>query len=359
MLIKYVGGSFELRVARFVQLKTQNSKPKTLTMRYGLIFVVAILWGLAPGRGFAQQMPQYSLYMLNPYGYNPAAAGAENTLVVTGAYRQQWADLNGAPVNRTVNVQLPLGIISSGVGLRLETDAIGAHNITRIAASYNYQTELGRRTLLSIGVGGGFLQYSLDGTKLRAPQGTYVEPTGVFSHNDPLLPEGNLSAGTPVFEAGIYLQVQNFDINLAAQPVFAPALEAARTGFRLRAVQHYVVSVAAQFDLSDNLSIRPSVLARTDFAATQTELSTIFRWRENIFAGASFRGLGNSVNDALVALAGFKINEKTTLAYAFDVPLSPLKAVNRGSHELLLRFSLNRPVGAGKLPPIIYNPRFF
>jgi len=25
----------------------------------------------------------------------------------------------------------------------------------------------------------------------------------------------------------------------------------------------------------------------------------------------------------------------------------------------LLRYSLNKPVGVGKLPPVIYNPRFF
>jgi type IX secretion system PorP/SprF family membrane protein len=328
------------------------------SMRYSPILMAILLWQMTAGCGLAQQLPQYSLYMLNPYGYNPAAAGVENTLVVTGVYRQQWADLSGAPSNRTVNVQMPLSIIRSGIGLRFETDAIGAHNITQAVASYNYQLELGTRTLLALGVGAGYLQYSLDGAKLRAPQGTYVEPTGVFLHNDPLLPEGTAAAGTPVFEAGVYLQLQNFEVNLAAQPVFAPALQAGRNGFRLRPVQHYITSVAAQFDLGDNLTMRPSVLLRTDLTATQTELSTIFRWRENIFGGASFRGLSSSVNDALVAIAGFKINEKTTLAYAFDVPLSPLRAVNRGSHELLLRFSLNRPVGAGKLPPIIYNPRF-
>ena len=85
----------------------------------------------------------------------------------------------------------------------------------------------------------------------------------------------------------------------------------------------------------------------------------MLRWRENIFAGASFRGFGNNSKDAAMLIAGLKLNEKTTLAYAFDVPLSPLNTVNRGSHELLLRYSLNKPIGIGKLPPVIYNPRFF
>lgn len=88
------------------------------------------------------------------------------------------------------------------------------------------------------------------------------------------------------------------------------------------------------------------------------EISTIFRWKENIFAGASFRGLSSSARDAAVLLGGLRINERTTLAYSFDIPLSALQAANRGSHELLLRYELNKPIGRGKLPPVIYNPRF-
>jgi hypothetical protein len=82
------------------------------------------------------------------------------------------------------------------------------------------------------------------------------------------------------------------------------------------------------------------------------------RYRENIFAGASFRGIGTKGNDAAVLFGGFKLNERTILAYSFDIPLSPLNTVNRGSHELLLRYDLNKTIGAGKLPPVIYNPRF-
>ena len=307
----------------------------------------------------AQQTPQYSLYQLNPYAYNPAYAGTENTLVATGVYRQQWSNLKGAPETQHLNIHMPLYVISSGVGLKVENDAIGAHRSTQALLSFSYQIELGRQTSLSVGISGGYLQYGLDGDKLRAPEGTYVD-AGVFSHNDPNLPEGKVQAGTAVMEAGVYLQWKELGFGLASQPAVAPVLEAQNNGtFRLKPARHYLAMANYRVEIGDNLAIRPSVLVKTDFIETQTEISAVFRWRENIFAGASLRGMTGSARDAIVLLGGLRLNERTTLAYSFDIPLSALKAANRGSHELLLRYELNKPIGTGKLPPIIYNPRFF
>jgi type IX secretion system PorP/SprF family membrane protein len=311
------------------------------------------------GWAAAQQAPQYSLYMLNPYAYNPATAGLENSLILTGVYRQQWSGLKGAPVTQHINAHMPLYVISSGVGLRVENDVIGAHAVTQAVVSYNYQMELGRNSLLSLGLSGGYLQYALDGSKLRAPEGTYVEP--VFSHNDLLLPDGKVRAGVPIFEIGVFAQLNKLEIGLAMQPVYAPALRS-NTGsgeFSLQTVSHYNASFAYSLEVNDQLTLRPAFLVKTDIAETQTEISLVARWRENIFAGASFRGFTTSSKDAAVLLAGIKLNEKTTLAYAFDIPLSALNVANRGSHELLIRYNLNKPIGAGKLPPVIYNPRFF
>lgn len=308
---------------------------------------------------FAQQVSQYSLYLLNPYAYNPAYAGLENTLVATGVYRQQWSSLKGAPETQHLNLHLPLYMISSGVGLKAENDNIGAHRTTQAVLTYSFQREFGRNTILSIGVSGGYMQYALDGAMLRAPEGTY-EQSGVFLHNDPLLPEGKVSTGTAILEAGIYLLWKDWGLSLATQPVFAPVLKAGDAGsFSLQPTRHYMAALSYQFELGQNLTIKPGVLLKSDITETQTEISTIIRWRENIFAGASFRGMSATDRDAFVILGGLRLNERTTLAYSFDIPLSALEVANRGSHELLLRYELNKPIGTGKLPPVIYNPRFF
>ena len=306
----------------------------------------------------AQQVPQYSLYTLNPYAHNPAYAGLENTLVATGVYRQQWSGLAGAPSTQHINAHLPVYAISSGVGIRVENDVIGAHNTTQAVLSYSYQLELNRSVLLSLGASAGWMQYSLDGAKLRAPEGVYAEPN--FSHNESVLPIGKVSQGAPIFEAGVFLQSKKWEIGLSAQPVFATKLkEKGNGGFGLQPVQHYLLYTAYAFRLGENLTFKPSALVKSDLTETQIEFSAMARWRENTFAGVSLRGFENSSKDATVLFIGFKLNEKTTLAYAFDIPLSPLSVAHRGSHELLIRYSLNKPIGVGKLPPVIYNPRFF
>lgn len=306
----------------------------------------------------AQQVPQYSLYALNPYAYNPAYAGLENTLVATGVYRQQWSGLLGAPATQHINAHLPIYAISSGVGLRIENDVIGAHNTTQAIASYNYQMELNRNALISFGLSGGWIQYSLDGAKLRAPEGTYAEPN--FSHNETVLPIGRVQAGAPIFEAGVFLQSKKWEIGASVQPVFATKLKENASGnFGLQPIQHYLLYAANTIPMGENLSLKPSILVKSDLTETQIEVSAMARWRENTFAGVSMRGFGASSKDAAVLFVGFKLNEKTTLAYGFDIPLSSLNTAHRGSHELLLRYSLNKPIGVGKLPPVIYNPRFF
>ena len=140
---------------------------------------------------------------------------------------------------------------------------------------------------------------------------------------------------------------------------FAPALRFSAVGdLNLRNRAHFLATAAWKIDWGKNLVVKPSILAKSDGTETQIEISTIFRWRDNIVTGASFRGYSSTSKDAAVILAGLKMNDKIFLAYSFDVPLSALRAVNRGSHEIILRYTLNKPIGSGKLPPIIYNPRF-
>jgi type IX secretion system PorP/SprF family membrane protein len=299
------------------------------------------------------------MYWLNPYAYNPACAGLDNTLIATGVYRQQWSGLKGAPVSQHVNAHMPLFFINSGVGLKIENDAIGAHRTTAVLASYDYQMEIGKEAMLSAGLSAGYLQYVLDGDMLRTPQGTYEQTTGVFDHNDPDLPVGKVQAGTPVFEAGVFLRVRKLSAGVSVQPVFAPDIHSTASGsLRLKPARHYLMRVSYAINVHENLVLEPSIMVKSDITETQSEISVTMRYRENIFAGASLRGFGGSSKDAFVISGGLRLNDKTILAYAYDIPLSSLNTVNRGSHELLLRYSLNKTIGAGKLPPVIYNPRF-
>jgi len=56
-------------------------------------------------------------------------------------------------------------------------------------------------------------------------------------------------------------------------------------------------------------------------------------------------------------IVGFKLNDHISLAYAYDFTLSAINQVSNGSHEVMLSYDLNKPLGVGRPPKVIYNPR--
>lgn len=309
---------------------------------------------------FAQQAPQYSMYMLNKYSFNPAYAGFDNSLSITGVYRKQWANLDLSPSTQNINAHLPVYYLSGGLGINLENDAIGAERNASASISYNYMLAVNKSSTLSFGIAAGVVQKSLDGTKLRAPGGIYTEPPTI-DHRDGLIPTGNISAISPLINIGVYYHSEKFEVGLSSSNISEPTarLETPNDNIaEITYVRNYFASFVANFEVGRNFTLHPSLLLKSDLVETQIEISTIARFNDNIFGGASFRGYNSNSIDAIVLLAGYKLNDKLTLSYAYDLTLSGLNQVSDGSHEIMLNYNLNKDIGKGKLPKIIYNPRF-
>jgi type IX secretion system PorP/SprF family membrane protein len=322
-------------------------------MKKTYLFFVASLW---LSTSWAQQSAQYSLYMLNPYGNNPAAAGLEKTLVATGGFRSQWVGLEGNPTTQYLNVSLPLSIVSSGVGISVENESIGARRGVSGKVSYNFIKKIGE-SQLSFGASAGILQGALDGAKLRTPEGDYLQ--GVIDHQDKVLNSVNVNGIVPTFDAGVFFKNNKLDIGVSVANLTEPKLSLEKQVVtQLQLKRHYSAYVATHFDLFAGFVVHPSVFVRSDGTQTQVDFSAIFRYDNNFFVGSSFRGYSKSTQDALVVLGGFKLNPKMTIAYGYDITLSALKTVNSGSHEVVFQYNIGRELGKGKLPPIIYNPRF-
>ena len=304
---------------------------------------------------FGQQPAQYSLFMMNKLNWNPAYAGLDNSLSATGVYRAQWAGLEGNPITQNVNVHMPLYILSSGVGINLENDELGAERRTTGTVSYNYQLPVGRRGLLAIGLSAGLAQRTLDGSKLRTPDGDYDIDASVIIHNDGLLPISQINASAATFGAGIYYYSERFEAGFAARNLSEPIVDLDAISLVLK--RTFFFNAGGHFDLGGSLSLHPSLLVRSDLAQTQTDVAAILQYNDNIFGGASFRGYNSDNIDAVAFIAGFKLSENVTLAYAYDLTLSALNQVSNGSHEVMINYNLNKRLGTGRPPKVIYNPR--
>lgn len=307
--------------------------------------------------GFSQQPAQYSLYMMNQLNWNPGYAGLEHSLSVTGGFRQQWVGLEGAPSTQFVSAHMPLYIARGGIGIHLENDELGARKQTSSYISYNYQV-FSDAGILSFGVSAGFVQFTLDGSRLRTPDGNYLEGVGgmVIDHEDDILPLVSVNTITNTFGAGIYFQSEKLELGLGVRHLTEPSLELEGLSFPLK--RAFFLNAGYQIEANSSLVLMPSLMVQSDLVQTQTNVGLIAQYNENVFGGATYRG-AHSANsqDAVAIIVGFKISENMRLAYAYDLTLSDLNNASNGSHEIMVNYNLNKRIGAGRPPRVIYNPR--
>lgn len=311
---------------------------------------------LVAGPVQSQQEVQYSLFALNPFGFNPAYAGLEESLTANAVVRRQWTGVEGSPFSQQANAHLPWYYARGGIGIRVENDLIGAHRTTVFGLAYNYWLPIGQRSTLSIGLEAGLQQVLLRGDQLRTPEGYYE--AGALQHNDNLLPAASVAGRAPLAGIGVYFQNQNWEMGLSVRNITSQEIKLAENSFAGIAYnRNYFFNFATNLRVGKSLRVHPALLLKSDFIQTQADLGALVHYNEQFFAGAFYRGFNATTTDALVLASGIRLNSKWTLAYAFDVTLSALKSVNQGSHEIVLHYHLNKDIGKGKLPGIIYNSR--
>ncbi|RYE13307.1 MAG: type IX secretion system membrane protein PorP/SprF, partial [Sphingobacteriales bacterium] len=169
------------------------------------ILYTAIAFALTAGTAMSQQLPQFSHYSFNGMFISPAYAGitGHTDLMLLGRY--QWVgydasfgDEGGGPRTGLFTASIPLAKISSGIGVQVMTDELGPDRMLNAALSYAYHIKIGE-SKLGIGVQGGVMRMTKDGTKYRPNQDNdgaifkgivhdtkFDAGAGVWFHNDRL-----------------------------------------------------------------------------------------------------------------------------------------------------------------------------
>ncbi len=302
---------------------------------------------------YGQQAMQFSQYMFNKYQMNPAYAGFDFSLNVTGVYRSQWNEFATAPTTQSINAHLPLYFLNGAMGISVSNEQLGYFNNTMGTVSYNYvyESSIG---LFSAGLKAGFMQSTLNGSALRSPDGEYEGQT--FNHNDPTLSEISQSGVGVIYGAGVYFIGDFFEGGLSITELPSQRISLNDTKVELAPYLNFYFESGIY--INDELTLTPTLLVRTDFVEVQTDLSLVAKLSGNIFGGIGLRGYNSTTIDAAVILAGWRFNEHYTLSYGYDIGLSSLRGSHEGSHEILLNYNLNKLIGAGLPPKIIYNPRY-
>ena len=115
----------------------------------------------------AQQEPSFSHYWAMEPSFNPAAAGKESKINVTGAFAMTLTGFEHAPRTMYVGADMPLLFMNAyhGVGVQLMNDQIGLFNHQRLALQYAYKHKM-FGGMLSVGLQLGLLSEKFKGSEL-------------------------------------------------------------------------------------------------------------------------------------------------------------------------------------------------
>ncbi|NQX85280.1 MAG: type IX secretion system membrane protein PorP/SprF [Flavobacteriaceae bacterium] len=299
-------------------------------------FIALMFMTLVMNDSFAQQDPQYTQYMYNTMSVNPAYAGQRETLSVMALYRTQWVGLEGAPRSITFGVHKPLGNERFGLGLSAVSDQLGPTSETFVDANISYTIPMNTKqtTKFSFGIKAGVHLLNTDWS-----EGEYQ------SGNDPAY-QNDINVIDPRAGAGAYLHSEKWYLGIAV-PNFIKTNDHFQGTIVTEEMHSYVIG-GYVFTFSDSFKFKPTFLMKAVSGSPLIlDVSANALIKEKLTLGVAWRW-----DDAVSALAGFQISDKVYVGYAYDVTSNGLKDYSSGTHEIMLRFEVQK---IGK----ILSPRFF
>jgi type IX secretion system PorP/SprF family membrane protein len=305
-------------------------KKLILLLGFTLCFIVAK----------AQQDALYGQYVFNGLYINPAYAGYKGDFNINAFYSSQWTGIDGAPQTQSIAGDGQLNNGRVGLGFMVQSDEIGAQSNIAAYANYSYRIRLGynENSKLAFGLGFGFIQSGIDGSKLNAVQA-----------NDTYIPTGNVSLVLPDARVGILYTNENFFAGASVDNLLAQYVHTSNPNalfIQIPKPNEYYYA-GALFAINDETKFKPSVLIKDspDFP-TSIDFNAFILLGNKIWFGATYRagvtiynkpnlsGVQNS--NAMVATTEFSVSETFKIGYAFDYSVSKIGNYGYGSHELSL-----------------------
>jgi len=303
--------------------------------------VLVLFFVLLSGLVKAQQDPQFSLNMFNIYSVNPAFSGSYDQFNALAIHRGQWVGFEGAPVTQHVSVEAPVYFLHGGAGISLTNDKLGSEYTRGINFSYAYQTKLTNKSELGLGVSIGFLDVGFEGE--------WITPSGDM---DDAIPEMGSNDVVPDLGLGLYYRMKALYIGYSVTHLNQAIAVYGGADKDLKFRKHHYLTLGWRHDVTSELVLHPSIYVKTDQVSTQIDFNVNANFGDHLWGGMTYR-----LDDAVVVIAGYNINENLKFGYAYDITTSDLKSESSGSHEILLRYSFKmRP--PGKLPTHYRNIRY-
>lgn len=358
-----------------------GQKPKSMKTRakITLLVVATTFYFIFFTFNCAAQDIHFSQFTMTPMLLDPSQAGKGNDQRVIINYRNQWSSVAtpfktyGFSYDTHFNKQQKKDNFF-GMGLSVYSDKAGDINLglTTLNISLAYHIKLNQESHLSVGLQGGFMQSSLDETKLRFQ--SQFDGTG---HSDNLA-SGENFASTSFFQPDFAVGMSYYYASKGMSSKVISDNGFDGTKINVGAAIHHVASPEFSFlnENTDNLNFRYVLHTNTSFGvggtnmaiqpsgfiayqqkATDLVLGSYFRYnlkeksKYSKFSNGAAISLGMHYRFGDALLPSFLIETGSfAFAISYDVNLSGLSTASngRGGYELSIRYVSPNPFGTKK-----------
>ena len=271
----------------------------------------------------AQQEALTTQYMFNGLSINPAMAGSDDNLSVTGIIRSQWVGIDGAPNTQVLSIHSPMRSDNYALGLNVSHDRIGVTDRTNISPSYAYRLHFKNGAILSMGIQASIMNYSAGLTELSPKDGSDV----VFTTD--------INTWMMNFGVGAYYYTNKYYVGISAPMLLNNNFS--KSGAKIsdaKLTRHYYLNAGYVFDLDKNYHLKPSLLVRyVENSYITTDINLNLYYKRYFGVGVSYR-----TSESVSALFELFINDNLMMGYAYDYILSDIQMATSGSHEIMINY---------------------
>ena len=322
-----------------------------------LFYALTIIQTLGCTFVIAQNFPVYNSYYINPFLYNPAEAATEFSYVFVN-HRQQWMNIEGAPVFTTVNFNTMLDNTRSGIGVKMSTFKRGLLNTSDVTVTYAYGVGLSEKSRLYFALSGGAIT-----NNINVEEADLSDPavTGYLADN--IQPAGNF---------GMMLKSESgFNFGVALPQLFSPRFNSA-TSFEHTIpspLDNVIVTAYYRKKLSGKMVNRRrkgvNQKVRTDESYAPLEFYLMYKYAkagnsqaeatlklnlsQNFWVAGGYRqyyGMSGSLGLAI---------SKFLLGYSYEPGSQPEPAFSQGTHEIQLGLRLGQRKSHRKKSPVLLS----
>ncbi len=309
--------------------------------------IYSIIFLLLANTLFAQQDANYNFYLFNKLLINPGYTGGAERLSFTALYRNQWANIKGAPQEFTFSVHSPLANDRHALGLNLLNDVIGPYNNLNVSGSYAFRLPINKYKL-GIGIQAGFNQYSTKWSALTA-----------FQNGDGTYQNQTKSVFKPIVGLGIFFSNKTWAVGFSVPNIMGNKLDVSpKNNLAIKENVHYYLTAEylVRFKKTNAIKLKPSILAKyTNGGPFNLDANLYLIFKDVFWLGGGYRTDNSGSISALVNIDKVKNNKALNfrIGYAYEIANSTIRKISAGSHEVILGFDIARA------DQRIISPRYF